>query len=404
MKRLIKNYLPLLAIAFLHAAAAAAIILTEAIYLREGLQASYSLIGSVLGAGAIGYLLLAPYLVNIPKRIGRGRYLVWSSFALALSAIAAANLTNAAGYFFTKTAIILLAPTSFHAILDSVEETYRYKKNKDRRIFAASLTAALGGIIGFITGGYVASIAYGHAYALATALLLTAGFISLQLKNNPEKPRYEETQHNLIQRIETCLTKKHRLLTIVVIATNAYWALRDLTIPLLLTDMGYTPATIGILFALGAVAGVISMFATRHLLEKNHPERVIIAALLLAAVASLILPFGGLIVIGIMYALYVFADAALTPAVSDRVEETTPPKQAAPFLQSLAAPAALAWVLAPWIAGVALEAGASLRVILFIAGALLALVYEAARRKWLAEDMYIPPISFKKNKKELIWR
>lgn len=404
MKRLTKNYLPLLIIAFLHATAAAAIILTEAIYLREGLQASYSLIGSVLGAGAIGYLLLAPYLSTIPKRIGRGRYLIWSSFILALAAIAAANLTNAAGYFFTKTAIILLAPTSFHAILDSVEETYRYKQNKDTLIFIASLTAALGGLTGFITGGIVASIAYGHAYALATAALLVAGFVSLQLKNNPEKPRYQDTQHNLIQRIETCLTKKHRLLTIVVIATNAYWALRDLTIPLLLTDMGYTPAKIGALFAVGAVAGVASMFVTRRLLEKNHPERVIIAALLLAAVASLILPFGGLIIIGIMYALYVFADAALTPAISDRVEETTPPKQAAPFLQSLAAPAALAWVLAPWIAGVALEAGASLRVILFIAAALLALVYEAARRKWLAEDTFIPPISFKKNKKNLIWR
>ena len=404
MKRLQQTYLPALLIAFLYATAIAAIVLTEAIYLREGLGASYSLLGSVLGAGAIGYLLLAPYIATLPKRAGTRNFLVWTSFTLALASVFAANITNPGMYLLTKTALILLAPTTFHALIDYVEETFRYARNKDTLIFLTSFSAAAGGIAGFLAGGILAQLAYGHAYILATTTLLIAGFVSLALPDNKDRAHKTKIEINLIQRLENCFEEKHRLLTWIIIATNAYWAIRDLAVPLLLVQLGYSISTIGILFAIAAISGVASMFITRRLLEKNHPERVIIAALLLAATASLLLPFGGLIIIGVMYALYVFADAALTPAISDRVEETTPPNQAAPLLKSLAAAAAIGWVAAPWAAGMLLEAGMSLRVLLFVAALGLALVYEATRRAWLAEEAFIPEISFKQNKKHLIWR
>lgn len=402
MKRLQQTYIPVLLLAFLHATALAAIVITEAIYLRDGLQASYSLLGSILGAGAIGYLLLAPYIATIPKRIGARNYLLWTSFLLALAAVFAANITNPGTYIITKTALVLLAPTTFHTLLDEVEDTFRYARNKETLIFLTSFAAATGGLAGFLAGGVLAQAAYGHAYILATAAFLTAGFISLLLPDTHERYRKQKLELNLLDRLENCFAEKHRLLTWIIIATNAYWALRDLAVPLLLLEMGYGPQTIGILFAIGAASGVASMFLTRHLLEKNHPERVITAALLLAAITSLILPFGGLIILGITYALYLFADAALTPSISDRVEETS--QQPAKLVKSLAAAAALGWVAAPWAAGVALEAGASLRAVLFVAALLLALVYEAARRKWLAQEAFIPEISFKKNKKHLIWR
>lgn len=404
MNKLRSAYLPILSIVFLHASALAAIVITEAIYLRIGLGASYSQVGSVLGAGAIGYLLFAPYIATIPKRIGAKNYLLWTSFILALAAITAANITNAGMYLITKTAIILLAPTALNTTLDYVENTFRYARNKDTLIFLTSFVAATGGLAGFLAGGVLADVAYGHAYLLATTTFLIAGFISLALPEKHHTERIQKVELNLLERLENCFAKKHRMLTAIIIATNAYWALRDFTIPLLLLEAGYGLTTIGILFAIAAISGILSMFFTRHALEKNHPEQVITSALLLATVSSIILPFGGLIIIGVMYALYVFADTALTPSISDRIEETAPPKKAQPLLKSLAAAAAIGWVAAPWVAGVLLEAGLSIRTVLFIAGLLMALIYELARRTYLADESLFPKLSFKRSKKHLIWR
>lgn len=404
MQRLENVYLPVLLVAFLHTAATAAIATAEAIYLRHGLGASYSLIGSVLGASAVAYLIFNPYLKAIPKLIGKGTYLLWTSLVLSLAAVLAANISNAGMYLASKTLLLLLAPITFGVLIELIEEEFRFARNKDALLFTATLTAAIGGIAGFLTGGHFASIQYGHAYIFATAAFITAGMTSLLLPSNKQRHRNKRIEISIVDRLAHCFDEKHRTLTWIVLATNAYWAIRDFTIPLLLYDMGYGPAAIGVLLSIGAASGVASMFITRHLLNKNHPERVITAALLLAAAASLILPFGGLILIGISYALYVAGDVALTPSISDRVEETAASNLAAPFITSLGTAAAMAWIIAPWIAGVVLEAGMSLRVILFCAGALIALVYEIARRKYLGKELFFPRLSMKQNKKHLIWR
>jgi MFS family permease len=124
------------------------------------------------------------------------------------------------------------------------------------------------------------------------------------------------------------------------------------------------------------------------------------AALAIGTITSLILPFGGLIVIGILYAIYMSTEVAISPALSDRVEETT--DKAAEYINSLSTASALAWTITPWIAGMMLESGIGLRGLLFIGGLLIALAYTKARKRYTPNE-YFPKLSFKRNKKTLTW-
>lgn len=125
-----------------------------------------------------------------------------------------------------------------------------------------------------------------------------------------------------------------------------------------------------------------------------------VAALAIASIASIILPFGGLIVLGVLYAIYISAEVALTPAISDRVEEVS--SKATPYITSLATASALAWTITPWIAGVLLEAGISYQALLFLGGILIVAAYWRAKQTYTPND-YFPRISIKKNKKKLTW-
>ena len=390
---------PTLLIALLHATATASIAVVEVLYLRYTLEASYTMIGSVLGAAAIGYLLFAPFLKELPKAIGRGVYLSWTSFILAVAAILAVNINNAAMYLVSKTIILLLAPITFTTLIGFIEDELKYNADLQKCYAALTLAAMTGGIIGFLAAGQLGIIAYGHAYILSTASFLAAGFIGLTLPKSTQPIRNKPTL-NLVERLETAFSKKYKTITIIVLATNAYWALRDITIPLLLIQNGYSTATIGALFALGALMGVISSVITRVLLRKNHPERVMVASLAIATIASILLPFGGLIVLGVLYAIYVSAEVALTPAISDRVEEVT--SQANPYITSLSTASALAWTITPLIVGILLEAGLGYRVMLFLGGLLIAFAYWNARNAYTPNE-YFPEISIKKNKKTLTW-
>jgi MFS family permease len=291
-----KLYTQMLLIAFLHAAATAAIATVEVLYLRHTLQASYTMIGSVLGTAAIGYLIFAPFLKEFSKVLGRGTYLSWTSFILALATIFAANINTPAMYLISKSIILLLAPLTFTILARFIEDELKFNADTESCYAGLTLVSMMGGIVGFLLSGKLATIMYSHGYIVSMAAFLLAGFIALALPKSTQHIR-NSPPLNPLERLNTCFSKKYRHITYIVLATNAYWAIRDITIPLLLIENGYGVFSVGVLFAIGAFFGVLSSFITRMLLNKNHPERVMTAALAVGGVASLILPFGGLIVI-----------------------------------------------------------------------------------------------------------
>ena len=394
-----KLYTQMLLIAFLHAAATASIATVEVLYLRHTLLASYTMIGAILGTAAIGYLIFAPFLKELAKATGRGVYLTWTSFILALAAVFAANISQPAMYLVSKSIILLLAPLTFGILMQFIEDELKFNADTESCYAGLTLTAMIGGIIGFLLAGKIGVIAYSHGYILSTAAFMIAGFIALGLPTSTKQIR-KPPALNPLDRLNTCFSKKYRHITYIVLATNSYWAIRDITIPLLLIENGYSVLTVGALFAIGAFFGVISSIITRILLNKNHPERVMVAALAIGAIASLLLPFGGLIVLGVLYAIYMSTEVAISPSLSDRVEETT--DNATTYITSLSTASALAWTITPWIAGILLEAGVGLRGMLFIGGIIITVAYVVAKHQYLP-DKYFPKLSLRKNKKTLTW-
>lgn len=392
----------LFAITFFYALATASIATIETVFLKHISQTNYVLMGIILGTGAIGYLLFAPNVHQIPKKIGKKTFLIWTSMLLGTTAIYAANIQLTPYYLIIKTILLLLIPVSFSTILADIEESFSFSKIKDTLLLGIGVTALIGGIVGYLLTGYIAKTVVTHGYILAGLSYLLAGFISLRLPAQQQE-YYKPTKNNLLKRIETLFETQHKGLTILTIVLHGYWAVRDFIIPLLILELGYGVREIGILFAIGALAGIGSMYVTKLLLEQNHSEQVLLAALLVAAIVATLLPFGSFVLIGILYAIYVATDSMISPAIQTHVEETTPEHTIKQYTKSLSTAAALGWVISPILAGLLLETQIGIRGVLFIGGVLLLVTYAYLQKEYLPRKKYFPTISLKKTRRRFHW-
>ncbi len=391
-------YLPALLIGTLLAAGAAAIATVEVAYLTHGVGASALLAGIVLGLAAIPLVVFAPFLRSMADRIGANAYLTWASLILACAAIAAPLLGSAELYLAPKLVFVLLLPLLPLLLEEVLIDTFHFSRNKDRLLLAAAIAAAAGSAAGALAAGTLATSAFGDAYIFAAACFVGAAFMSNLLPRTAHPRIPAKASLHLTARIDRVLTKRWRPLAIITAGVAAYFSLRDFAVPLMILSRGYSMAAVGLVIGLAGAGGIVGLLIAHRLLSRNKPGKVLALGLLVFAVAATLLPFGPLGIIAAISAISGSGASWRAPATQDEVYSSSSERAAPSILEGLFTLRALAWVAAPIIAGIIIQAGVPAGVLVFIAGAGSLYIYWRAKSEWSPEQ-YLPSMDVRRRRR-----
>jgi len=402
MGKINATFLPALLASCLISVALSAIATVEVLYLSFSLSANYSMIGSVLGLSAVSLLLFSPMLQKGAHRAGYGLFLVWSSLLLACASIAASLAFSAGSYILPKVVIALFSPLTIPIVIELVRESFRFAKDLDRMLVTLIVATTFSGALGAVGAGFLATQhGLSYAYVFAGIAFFLSGMIALFLPRTSPPHVFANIPLNPVVRLSYVLKKPFFLLVLIAFSLQAYWAVRDFILPLVIIESGGSVLQVGWVFgAMSVLAGVGALFA-RRLLYKNDPKRVLVVLLGVGAMFALLLPFGPLIMIGIVASGFSFSESSANPAIFDGVEKNAPKKSSHLIFEGMRAVSALAWILTPVVLGLLLEAGMPARMVLFFAGLGMLYVYVRVQRAFSPEDIF-PRLSVKR-KKRLSW-
>lgn len=402
MGKVASTFTPAVVVAALIAFALSAIATVEVLYLFHELNTGFAMIGSILGFAALSLVFFAPFIHKLSDRMGYGLFLVWSCLLLACAAVGAALAFSAGMYAVPKVVLALLSPVVVPLVIELVREVFRFAKDLDRLLIILTTSISFAAAAGAVSAGVVAqTVGYAYVYVLCAIMFFLAGMAALFLPQTTPPRAFTKLPTNPVLRLSPVLKKPFFLLVLIAFSLQAYWAVRDIVLPFVITQSGGSVFHVGLVFGGMSVAAGVGSLVARRLLYKNDPRRVLVVVLGVAAVFALLLPFGPLLMLGLVASGFSLFESSASPSVSEAVDGAAPKRSAHTIFEGLRLVSALAWVVTPIALGILLEAGMPARMVLFFAGLGMLYVYVRVQREFSPEDIF-PRLSVKKRKR-LSW-
>lgn len=398
MRKIHSTYLPAVITAGLVSIALASIATVEVLYLRFSLETGYAMIGSVLGLSALTLVFFAPILSKVAHKMGRGLFLVWSALLLACASVAASLIVSAGMYVVPKLLLAMLSPLIIPVVIELVRDEFQFAKDLDRLLMTLIITISFAGAIGAVSAGSLAQqFGLHYAYMFSAIVFFAAGLFALSLPRTPPPRTFKKISSSPLARLSVVFIKPLKSFVFIAFALQAYWAVRDIVLPLVILESG-SVAHVGIVFGAMSLLSGLGALVGRRLLHKNPPPSILVSLLGVGAVCALLMPFGPLLMLGFVAAGFSFSDAAANPALSDAIESVAPKRSAHLIWEGMRVVSALAWVVTPIIIGLLLEAGMPAHMVLFFAGIGMMYTYVRFKREW-SPDNFFPRLSVKRKKR-----
>ncbi len=280
----------LIAVAVTAHVALAAARVTTSLYALS-LQASEFTVGTLVALFALFPMLLAVSIGRVIDRIGVRKPLMAGCASASAGVLLAALIPGIAVLYLAA----ILIGTGFTAIFIGAQHAVGTLSPPDQR--AANFSRlSLGFSISAFTGPLVAGFAIDHlshaaaylACALFTlvAFALTAGGALRELPGQNDKPRVAASSA-----FGLLFGSELRGVYLVGILLAAAWDLFTFVTPIRGTQLGYSASTIGMILATFSAATFSVRLAMPVIARRFHEWQVLTAALCLATLCYLLLPF-----------------------------------------------------------------------------------------------------------------
>ena len=162
-------------------------------------------------------------------------------------------------------------------------------------------TQELARIAGPAIGGWVIGILSAPIAIFGTALTYVASFVALSLTHDHEKLRHPDDHAPLLQEIAEGIRfvfdeKLLRRIVATTSSSNFFNTISMTMLPIfLLRELGLSPASMGIIFALGAVGGLLGAMATPHIVGWIGEARAIPVSAVGFSVVAVFLPVAAMV-------------------------------------------------------------------------------------------------------------
>lgn len=259
------------------------------VYARA-LGASLTLVGLIVGSYGLAQLLLRIPIGVASDRLARRRPFAVAGFAAAvLSGISLMLAPSAEWLLLGRTLAGVSAAT--WVVISVIFASYFPAAETTRAMGLASFLSGAGQLVATSTGGKIAELYGWRAPFLAGAVLALAGGLVMLLIRDPEAQRRSAAPGWAeILRVGT----RPRLLAVSAVSAlgqYTFWATSYAFVPVYASNLGYSPAQIGLLTTAMLVAYTAASLGLVRLARVLDGRVLICGGLVLAALSPLVTPF-----------------------------------------------------------------------------------------------------------------
>lgn len=177
------------------------------------------------------------------------------------------------------------------------------QENRDHYFSMFSMSVALGGVIGPVTGGYLAEhVSYSFAYLVATVIGLVPIAFSFLIPNLVRQKEQDGPKHGSALQLLKIPSLRKALASSALVLYS-----RDIFVayfPLFALQLNMSASTIGWIITIQGIAMVSVRFFLSKLTENMGRSQVLLSSILLAGISFLLVPVSGhALVFGLLGAL-----------------------------------------------------------------------------------------------------
>lgn len=269
------------------------------------LQATEFEVGILTAANVAAFLLIGLPAGAWIDRMSKRRVMIWSD---AVRAVALAVLPALWGldllqmWHLYAVALVMGVATvffdvSYQSIIPSLVQPRQIAEANGK----LASTQELAGVAGPAVGGWLIGLLTAPIAILGTALTYVASFIALSLTHDHEQLRATDDRAPLRQEIAEGLrfVFTEKLLRRIVGTTSTSNFFNTLSMTMLpifiLRELGLSPASMGIIFALGAIGGLAGAAATPQIVRIIGEARAIPVSALGFSLISVLVPVAAMV-------------------------------------------------------------------------------------------------------------
>lgn len=269
------------------------------------LQATEFEVGVLTAANVAAFLLIGLPAGAWIDRMSKRRVMIWSDAvrALALATLPALWMIDLLQMWHLYAVALVLGvatvffDVSYQSILPSLVRPTQIAEANGK----LASTQELASIAGPAVGGWLIGIFTAPFAILGTSITYVASFIALSLTHDHEQLRAPDDRAPLRQEIAEGLrfVFTEKLLRRIVGTTsisNFFNTLSMTMLPIfILRELGLSPASMGIIFALGAIGGLVGAATTPYIVRRIGEARAIPIGALGFSLVSMVVPVAAMV-------------------------------------------------------------------------------------------------------------
>jgi MFS family permease len=259
-------------------------------------------IGMLTAAYAFFPLVLAIHIGKITDFLGDRIPSVLGSIGLTVG-VAFPFIFPHMWSLYVSQAIVGISQIFINISLQNVIGNAATEKNRDHYFSMFSMTVALGGVIGPVSGGYLAEhFSYPLVFLVSTVIGFVPVAFSFLLPHLPAaKEKTEPEKGSAFQLLKLPLLRKALFTSALALYSRDIFVIY---FPLFANESGMSASVIGWIITVQGIAMVSVRFFLSRLTAKAGRDRVLLASILAAGIAFLLVPLSGnALLMGVICAL-----------------------------------------------------------------------------------------------------